>query len=184
MLAKEMYDFRNVIQEQGIIFCYSGYITEPVLTGIGEALKQKLYLEEADKTTMRNIFAIFVEQMQNVIRYSAEREPPEESDEENELRYGILNIGMENDKFFVTCGNKILRNDVERLSGRLADLQKMSPDELKALYKQKLRGPTEETSKGAGVGFIEIARRSSEIIDFGFLDLDDKHSFFALKAFV
>ena len=81
MLAKELYEFRNVIQAQGIIFCYSGYITEPVLTGIGEALKQKLYLEEADKTTMRNIFAIFVEQMQNVIRYSAEKEPPEETED-------------------------------------------------------------------------------------------------------
>jgi len=184
MLAKELFDFRNVIQSQGIIFCYSGYITEPVLTGIGEALKQKLYLEEADKTTMRNIFAIFVEQMQNVIRYSAEKEPPEATDDIHELRYGILNIGMENDKFFVTCGNKIQRTDVARLSGRLSDLQKMSPDELKTLYKEKLRGPTEETSKGAGVGFIEIARRSSEIIDFGFLDVDDDHAFFALKAFV
>jgi len=184
MLAKELFDFRNVITKQGIIFCYSGYITEPVLTGIGEALKQKLYLEEADKTTMRNIFAIFVEQMQNVIRYSAEREPPDAADDENELRYGILNIGMENEKFFVTCGNKILRNDVERLSGRLGDLQEMSSDDLKALYKQKLRSPTEETSKGAGVGFIEIARRSSEIIDFGFMDIDDKHAFFALKAYV
>jgi len=184
MLAKELFDFRKVINDQGIIFCYSGYITEPVLTGIGEALKQKLYLEEADKTTMRNIFAIFVEQMQNVIRYSAECEPPDAEDSENELRYGILNIGTEDGKFFVTCGNKILQKDVERLSGRLGDLQEMSPEDLKALYKKKLRSPTEETSKGAGVGFIEIARRSSEIIDFGFLDIDEDHAFFALKAYV
>jgi len=186
VLAQNVYDLRNIVQDQGIIFSYSGYITESVLFGIGEALKQKLYLEEADKTTMRNIFAIFVEQMQNVIRYSAELELPKEDviAGERDLRYGVLNIGKENDKFYVTCGNKIIPSDVDRLNIRLVALQKMSTEDLKALYKQKLRDPTEETSKGAGVGFIEIARRSSEIINFGFLELDDKHSFFVLKAYV
>ncbi|MEK9722206.1 MAG: SiaB family protein kinase [Rhodospirillaceae bacterium] len=184
MLAKDLSEFRNLIQAQGIIFCYSGYITEAVLSGIGEALKQKLYLEDADKTRMRNIFAIFVEQMQNVIRYSAENDAPDDSGDINELRYGILNIGVEDDKFFITCGNKVQRAVVARLSGRLADLQKMTPDELKSLFKEKLRGPTEATSKGAGVGFIEIARRSSEVFDFGFMDIDDRHTFFALKAFI
>jgi len=74
-LAKSFYDFRNSLRSRGIIFSYSGYVTEPVLKGIGEALKQKLVLDEADTKTMRNVFAIFVEQMQNIIRYSAEKEP-------------------------------------------------------------------------------------------------------------
>jgi len=186
MLAKATYDFRDVLQQQGIIFCYSGYVTEPVLSGIGEALKKKLELDEADKTTMRNIFAIFVEQMQNIVRYSAEREPPDAPDDEdvNELRYGVVTIGSENGKFFVTCGNKIFRHDVDRLSTRLSDLKAMDAGELKALYKEKLRAPQEATSKGAGLGFIEIARRSSEIIDFDFMDLDDEYAFFCLKAHV
>ena len=183
MLAEEMYDFRNVLRQQGIVFCYSGYITESVLTGIGEALKQKLMLESADKTTMRNIFAIFVEQMQNVIRYSAEREPNDNEDAETELRYGVINIGIDDHRFFVSCGNKILSKDVERLSTRLGEIRDMDDSELKSLYKQKLRAPTEATSKGAGVGFIEIARRSSDTIVFDFMEIDDDHSFFALKAY-
>ena len=186
VLAQNVYDLRKIVQDQGIIFSYCGYITEPVLFGIGEALKQKLYLEEADKTTLRNIFAIFVEQMQNVIRYSAELELQNEDviEDEDDLRYGVLNIGKENDKFYVTCGNKIFRSDVDQLNNRLVELQKMSIEDLKALYKQKLREPTEETSMGAGVGFIEIARRSSETINFGFLELDDERTFFVLKAYV
>ncbi|MBT3764340.1 MAG: hypothetical protein HOB79_12410 [Rhodospirillaceae bacterium] len=47
MLAKETYDFRGYLQEKGIIFCYSGYITEDVLTGIGNAVKTKLEHEKA-----------------------------------------------------------------------------------------------------------------------------------------
>ena len=59
--------------KQGIIFAYSGYMTEPVLSGVGEALKQKLTIDDADTKTLRSVFAVFVEQMQNIIRYSAEK---------------------------------------------------------------------------------------------------------------
>ncbi len=184
MLANDMFEFRKVLKKEGVVFCYSGYITEPVLAGIGEALKQKLVLESADKKTMRNVFAIFVEEMQNIIRYSAERESVTLPDENTDLRYGVLNIGMENQKFYVKCGNMVLKNDVRRLSEKLSDLQRLDGEGIKRLYKEKLRSPTEETSKGAGVGFVEIARRSSEIIDFDFMDVDDSHSFFCLKAYV
>jgi len=184
MLAKSMYDFRNVLHKQGVIFCYSGYVTEPVVSGIGEALKRKLVLQDTDTRTMRNVFAIFVEQMQNIVRYSAEFEGEEAEEAQTEIRYGVLSIGMEGDKLFVACGNKVRRKDVPTLNKRLEELQTTDRDGLKSLYKQKLRAPTEETSKGAGLGFIDIARRASEIIDFDFMDLDDEYSFFCLKAYV
>lgn len=184
MLADQIYEFRNMLRNQGIIFCYSGYVTEKVLSGIGEALKQKLQLEDADTKTVRNVFAIFVEQMQNIIRYSAEKEPADGEQPNNEIRYGVLAIGSEADKFFITCGNKIMRADVDRLDKRLREIQQMDKDELKQVYKNILRAPTEATSKGAGVGFVEIARRSSEVIDFGFKEIDDEYSFFCLKAYI
>jgi len=184
-LAKSFYEFRNSLRSRGIIFSYSGYVTETVLKGIGEALKQKLVLDEADTKTMRNVFAIFVEQMQNIIRYSAEKEPFEDpGDPDAGLRYGVLAVGTENDKFFVTCGNKVRLEDVKALTSRLGDLQKLDKESLRTFYKEKLRGPTEPTSKGAGLGFIEIARRSTEIIDFDFLELDESSAFFCLKAYV
>ena len=64
-----------MLHRQGVIFAYSGYVTEPVLSGVGEALKQKLTIDDADTKTLRSVFAVFVEQMQNIIRYSAEKVP-------------------------------------------------------------------------------------------------------------
>ncbi len=183
-LAESMFEFRNALHDRGVIFCYSGYVTEPVLSGIGGALKQKLKLEDADTNTMRNVFAIFVEQMQNIVRYSAEWESEGTEGDRTEIRYGVLAIGMEDAKFFVSCGNKIHNSDGDRLRNRLGELQTMDKKTIKSLYKEKLRGPTEATSKGAGLGFIEIARRSTEIIDFSFMELDDKFAFFSLKAYV
>ena len=49
----------------------------------------------------------------------------------------------------------------------------MNKEELRALYKEQLRAEPEEGSKGAGLGFMEIARRASKPIEFDFTDVDD-----------
>ena len=187
MLASQLMDMRAMLHSQGVIFAYSGYVTEPVLSGVGEALKQKLAIDDADTKTLRSVFAVFVEQMQNIIRYSAEKAQsslPPASDESalKEIRYGILSIGEEGDDYVVCAGNLVQRSDVERLRARLTRIRDMSKDELKALYKEQLRADPEEGSKGAGLGFMEIARRASKPIEFDFTNVDANHAFFALKA--
>ena len=72
MDGRDLFDLRATLQRQGIIFAFSGYMTEAVLSGVGEAIKQKLTIDDADTKTLRSVFAVFVEQMQNIIRYSAE----------------------------------------------------------------------------------------------------------------
>ncbi len=187
MLASQLMDLRSALHTQGVIFAYSGYVTEPVLSGVGEALKQKLAIDDADTKTLRSVFAIFVEQMQNIIRYSAEKAttpPPPAFDTKalREMRYGILTIGKEDNDYVVCAGNLVERDDVKRLHARLSRIREMNKDELKALYKEKLRAEPEEGSKGAGLGFMEIARRASKPIEFDFSDIDDDYVFFALKA--
>lgn len=182
MLAKELYDLRTTLMRSGVMFAYSGYMTEQVRLAVGETLKQKLSLEDANTKTTRSVFAVFVEQMQNVIRYSAERVPEEAIDEAIDLSFGILTVGKEGEDYVLLSGNLIRREDVERVSKKLTEIQTMDHDQLKRLYKEKLREGPDEYSKGAGIGFIEIARRASRPIEFDFATVDDKHSFFALKA--
>nr|CRH05980.1 conserved protein of unknown function [Candidatus Magnetococcus massalia] len=156
-------------------------MTEAILSGIGQAIKQKLALEDIDGKTVKSVFSVFVEQMQNVIRYSAEQEP--EADEKTSvLSYGLLTVGRVDDNYFVTCGNKVRLEDQPRLQEQLSLIQQMDPAGLKALYKQILKGEVPEGSKGAGVGFVDIARKASKPINFDFMKIDEKHVFFTLKA--
>ncbi|MBF0158835.1 MAG: hypothetical protein HQL58_04870 [Magnetococcales bacterium] len=182
-LAQKHFQIRELLYDQGVIFCYSGFMTEGILSGIGQAIKQKMTLESVDANTVRGVFSVFVEQMQNIIRYSAEREP-EAQPEESVLSYGTLTIGREGEQFFVTCGNKIRRDDRPRLTEQLTVIQQLDRDGLKNLYKQILRGEPPPSSKGAGVGFVDIARRSSRPIEFDFVELDQNYVFFSLRAVI
>ncbi|SCA55557.1 conserved hypothetical protein [Candidatus Terasakiella magnetica] len=184
MLAQDMYEFRNILAEKGILFCYSGYMTEDILSGIGQAIRMKLELEDADKTIARSVFSLFVEQVQNVIRYSAEKEELISDDTQKELRYGVLTVGYKDSSFFVSCSNLIEGEDVTRLGGNLKHIQQLDNDGLKKLYKETLRGETPEGSKGAGVGFIDIARRAKKGFEFDFIPVEDNRSYFSIKAYV
>jgi len=81
MNGQSFLDFRNELSNRGIVFTYSGFLNDDILTGIGNALRTKLALDHTDSKVSRGIFSAFVEQVQNVIRYSAETQGPEVDEE-------------------------------------------------------------------------------------------------------
>ena len=181
MLAANMLELKKYLQDNGILFCYCGYMTEDILMGIGKAMKKKLELDDVDRKTSRSVFSVFVEQVQNVIRYSAEAEP---DNEDAQLKFGLLTVGQEESKVFINCGNVIRFEDVERLKTSLEKIKGLDKMGLKALWKETLKGEIPEGSKGAGVGFIAIARRAKGGIEFDFKKIDPSNYFFTLKAYI
>ena len=176
-----LYNLNNYLQENEITFCYRGYLTESMLMSIGDSIKKTLAVNATDKQTGKNAFSVFVEQVQNVIRYSAKRDIVEK---ETEISYGILALGKEDGKTYIDCGNQINVKDVNRIKTNLEKIKNLDRKGLKSLYKSILRGETPQGSKGAGVGFIEVALRARNGFDYGFVEIDPETSFFSLKAYV
>ena len=76
----------------------------------------------------------------------------------------------------------IKHKDVSRMDKQLSDIAEMDSLELKRAYKAQLKSNPAPESKGAGLGLLEIARRVSEPLEFDFHRIDEKYTFFALKA--
>ncbi|MEO5363880.1 MAG: SiaB family protein kinase [Magnetococcus sp. DMHC-8] len=184
MHAHELLPFRRDLEDRGIILCYNGYMTEEVLTGIGATIKHKMAVDKTDKNVARSLFSLFVEQMQNVIRYSAEKEILPLEGAGVTMRHGLLVVGMESDHYFVACGNMVDRKDVDTLRDNLTRIQNLDREELKALFRHTLKGETPAGSLGAGVGFIDMARRATRGFEFDFADVDDALSYFSIKAYI
>ena len=73
MLATEYYHHEQDIKGKKIVFSFAGYVSEGLLYSLGDVLKQKMASDETDVNTTKKVFSIFVEQVQNIIRYSSER---------------------------------------------------------------------------------------------------------------
>lgn len=179
----DLFNFYKELKNDGIIFCFSGPTSQAIVEGVGEALKQKMQIEETTGKTARNLFSVFVEQMQNVIHYSAEPIALSEKEGE-ELRYGIVIVGQENDKFYVLSGNYIEKTDGDVIEKKLRAIQKMDKEEMKAYFKEQRRKEPDALSKGAGLGFIETARKASEPITFAIDQVNETYCFFSIKAVI
>ena len=175
-MLEDLHQLKKDLDMEGIVFAFSGPMSHEIVEGIGGTLRNKMNEDAIDKTLSSKIFSIFVEQVQNVINYSTEKNP-----QESDMSYGIVVVGKQDNKYFVMGGNRMNTESVEPMRKNLNHLKSLDKEELKQLYKKRRKEGSEVTSKGAGIGFIEMARKSSEPLEFRFDKLDDKNEFFTIK---
>ena len=176
-----LYPFSEDLKQEGVIFCFSGPASQSVLEGVGQAIRRKMELEDAGMSTVQRVFSIFVEQMQNIVHYSAERTPPDCEDDEG-LRHGVVVVGRENGSFYVMCGNKVRVKQSEKILKHINHLSTLDKQQLKEYYKQARRREPGEDSRGAGLGFVEMFRRACEPLEYHITPMDDETVFFSVKA--
>ena len=68
--------FASLLIEDDFVLTYSGYVTEDILQAIGDTLRQQLLVKSHNRHQVKNLFSVFVELMQNVIRYGHEGPQP------------------------------------------------------------------------------------------------------------
>ncbi|NJO14177.1 MAG: hypothetical protein HC877_00020 [Thioploca sp.] len=185
MKLKHLYKFKKELDAQHIFFGFSGPLSQELFVEIGHTLRNRMKLEETNSAKVLKVFSLFVEQVQNVIHYSADRLSTTQPDSV-ELSHGVIVIGCENEKYYVMCGNLINSNLVDDLQNRLITLKNMDKEELKRYYKEQRKRETNENSnsKGAGLGFIELARKTTQPIEFEFQPVDEHLAFFSLRTFI
>lgn len=97
------------------------------------------------------------EMLQNIGFYSADREP---AAEENSAGKGKFLLTGNESEIVLTSENCVTPDQLEKISAKLEQYNSLSPEDLKALYKQMLKDDSPDDSKGGGIGFIEILRKS------------------------
>ena len=55
---------------------------------------------------------------------------------------------------------------------------------MKKLYKKQMMEGPEEGSKGASLGFLEMARRAGHPLEFSFEKVSDDYTFFCINAII
>jgi DnaJ-domain-containing protein 1 len=173
--------FRNSADFSGVLFYYNGSLSPNVIAAMSDTLKQRLESEDASGPKSRKLFSSFIEMVQNALHYS-----PEVPDGKGE-KIGAVAVGKQDEKFYVVCGNMVEKQYVERIREKIEPLRSMTVDEIKKAYREQLKSDhsDDEVSKGAGLGFLTVARDASEPIEYSLMDMSGNESnlaYFYLKA--
>jgi hypothetical protein len=167
-MSSNTIQLHELMLSRGTFFCYAGPLSEEVLTSLSGVVKEQLTETDSTSPITNKVFSIFVEQAQNIIRYSGDRM--------DKSGVGSVSISASDDGFLIEAVNEIDLKSKLRLTEVLTQLKEMDASELKAAYKRRLKSGPPEGSVGAGLGFIEVARRSSRF-DFLFEEHNDKTLF-------
>ncbi len=174
----------HLLLNDEFVLSYSGYVSEDILRAVGDTLRERLSSHVDDHNQIRNIFSIFVELMQNIIRYGDDGPQPPVKDSDEKPSFGIVLVSQTDGHLSVMAGNYVTDSEAQLLTGRIDELATSSAEELRQMYRDKLREPVEATSKGASLGLIEIARRASLPLNCETIKDNSGHNLFMIKATV
>lgn len=147
------------------LFYQGDYTLSPTLSIIN--VVEKHFEPIVKKTSLKKLVYLLIESLQNIERYSAHVA----SSEDFSLIY------CDGKSFYIITQNTIYNDKVNDLSKRLQTISNKSQEELDETYIQVLSSET-KTEKGAGLGLIDIARKSKNSLYYSFDKVSDTYSTF------
>lgn len=162
-----------VFQRQNIrgVFVFS-------LSNYGKSFRRRGRRCSAEK----KIYYILIECLQNVFHHTGNlNDENGKSDfEGNDNAIFMISKSLA-DNYVITTGNFIPEKKISALKDRIDSINKMSKEELKALYLDQLNSTELSEKGGAGLGIIDIARKSGSKLNYSFHSVNPETSFFTLS---
>ncbi len=157
-------------------FCllYDGNIADE-LTGRIINLSEHYLQSEVDFAKSKNkVSFLLAECFQNIIRHTGIIKSTEGSN----IDSGFFFIRNIKGIYLITSGNLIKSENVPDLQRRLEKVNSLDQESLKSLYRDVLANKGFTEKGGAGLGLIEIARKSGQKIEFVFDGFNANYSIF------
>ena len=179
----DMYQLRKLLEKEGIIFSFSGTISQSIVSSVAETIEQELISVGTGTTIIHNIFAVLTEQMQNIMSHSQDKVKKAANIYESP---GITLVGYDKhkEKYFVSSANMINSDAQPGIEKNLQNINSMDAVQLKQHYKELRRSGESMHARGAGLGFLEMARKSSEPLKYDFRELNTGQSFFEICVYI
>ncbi len=175
---KFAYKFHEMMNENELLLAYEGEITQQLTKAFSTLAEMNMAKEEEEGSVRRKMFHIMVECLQNIAKHTDAPQTGESLRPGN----GIVLVGKGVETYGVTTGNVISNDKMEFVRNLMDKLNGMEKDEIKTFYKTTLRSTKLSAKAGAGLGFIDMVKKTGNKIHYTFVPINDLTSFFLYKV--
>ena len=165
----DTYKVYEEMRDNKILLSYKGEVSFDMIKSLLDIIEARLEREEHNPKTKKKVFNVVVECLQNLGFNIKDTEE------------AVINLWVEDGCYQVATGNYIPKKNIDRLKKWLDEINKLSKEQLRTRYKEILDDHTFGPYGGAGLGFIDIARKSGQKLSYDFERVDDKVSFFSFR---
>jgi len=174
-------DKYKLIGSDKVLLEHEGSVDKQVLLDILPNLEEILDKEQVDRQRKRKIVNIAIETLQNLQLHSF---PVEESKHPDLPPLFVLSKAGK--AISITIGNLVLNDERTVLEDKINKINSLNEEEVKFLYGVIMKQTVVKfsTKGGAGLGLIDMKKKSGNPLDYAFQDIDDKICYFSLKISV
>ena len=173
-----VYEVYTSMRQHEIMLVYEGEITHQVTKAFAALAEQGMAKEEEEGSVQKLVYHVMVECLQNISRHSDGSGLVDAS----HAGRGIFLVRKGENCYHVTSGNLIENAKVPVLAASLEHINSLDKEGLTAMYKEQIKGGPLSEKGGAGLGFIDIARKTGQKLVYHFRPVDADTQFFILTS--
>ncbi|EFK96738.1 conserved hypothetical protein [sediment metagenome] len=155
-----------------LIYDHTGNISTELIINVIDEMGVKMAGDSSG--VRRNLSQILIEALQNIFHHR------KKDVKEHHEDYETFIIVKNNGSYRLTTGNFIDIHSIKDLKNRIDMINQLSPEEVKSLFKIMLNNNVFSDKGGAGLGIIDIAKRSAHRLNYCFYPVDKNYYFFSL----
>ncbi len=173
-----VYDFYRRMKSNKISFAYEGEISHEITKAFSSLAESHIAIDNESSTLQKKVFHVMVESLQNISKHSAERKEVSSIIDGQ----GIFLISKTPSEYNITTGNVVNKEEIPKLEETIAAINTGNKKTLNEKYKERIKKGKLSERGGAGLGFIDIVRKTNEKLLFSFVDIDEKKSYFIVTS--
>jgi hypothetical protein len=166
---------RDKMMKERLMFVYRGVVTNDNSGPLLMLLEKEMETSEFGFVGRKRLFMFVLESLQNVSRHC---KPVEFAD------MSMVVYSKTGDGYTVTTGNVIPVSNINDLKIKLDEINSLDANEIRNFYRQMLSMSELSNKGGAGLGLIEMAKKTGNKLDYDFVPIDADFSYFILSKTV
>ena len=173
-----VYELLHKMDAENVVLAYKGEINSELLEAVYGMMGKHMEEQIISPDKSKKFFHVLIESLQNVFHHQVT--VPIQVRESDVSVTGFIVTKEGENIYSIVTGNYMLNENIDKLKNKLDEVNSLSPEALRSHYQQALAGSEFSEKGGAGLGIIEMARKSGNKLDYEFTKVNDEYSFFSL----
>jgi hypothetical protein len=181
MSLKRIFKLYRTMEMEDIILSFNGILTADFLVSVLHLMETKMQTLDESSKRKKKVFNVLVECIQNLYHH-IDDDVSLKVKTKKETRNALIIVVKNEAGFLIQTGNYIEREFALELEERLIKINSLDRVQLRDYYQNILINGSVSDKGTAGLGMIDIARKSGNKLEYEFLEIDENHCFFSLNV--
>lgn len=177
--CRKIFDTFSSYTDNRVMLAFRGDISEPMLDSLLLVAEEKLVSLGCRKPIRKKAFHILVECMQNIYKHATDSS---QSSCQISRSNGMIIMTASDEGIHIATGNSMGEKQGKQLKQKLRRLESLDSERLRKSYQEQLVDGKLSSKSGAGLGFIDIARKSGQCVNYDFTPLGNQKLFFTFNV--